>query len=235
MTSFELRPSSARPIARPMRAGEMIQRALRVCGIVSSLLYAATDLLGGLRYEGYSFTSQAISELMASGAPSESLVDPLFIAYDLLMVAFGIGVLREGARRNGFLRLTGALLIAYGTMGLAGPTLFEMRPRGTGSIATDLPHILLTGALVLVTLLAIGAGAFAFGRRFRVYSVATFLTMIVLGVLSAPNGARLAAGLPTPGFGIVERINIYSSLLWIAVLAVALLRRPIARDMRVLP
>jgi hypothetical protein len=110
-----------------------------------------------------------------------------------------------------------------------------MRPRGTGSIATDLPHIILTGVLVLLTLLAIGVGAFAFGRRFRVYSVATFLTMIVLGVLSAPNGARLSAGLPTPGFGIVERINIYASLLWIAVLAVALLRRPIYRGVRVLP
>jgi hypothetical protein len=235
MTSFELRSGSAQPIARPMRAGGMIQQALLACGIVSSLLYAATDLLGGLRYEGYSFTSQAVSELMAAGAPSESLVDPLFIAYDLLMVAFGIGVLRERVGRNGFLRITGALLIAYGIMGFAGPTLFEMRPRGTGSIATDLPHIILTGALVLVTLLAIGMGAFAFGRRFRVYSVATFLTMIALGVLSAPNGARLAAGLPTPGFGIVERINIYASLLWIAVLAVALLRRPIARDVRVLP
>lgn len=234
MTSFELRPSSSRPIARPMRTGGVIQRALLACGILSSLLYAATDLLGGMRYEGYSFTSQAVSELMASGAPSESFVDPLFLAYDLLVLAFGIGVLREGARRNGFLRLTGALLIAYGIMGLAGPTLFEMRPRGTGSIATDMPHIILTGALVLVTLLAIGVGAFAFGRRFRLYSAATFLTMIVLGVLSAPNGARLAAGLPTPGFGIVERINIYASLLWIAVLAVALLRRPISRDVRVL-
>ena len=235
MTTLGVRPASARPISRPVRSGGMAQPALLVCGIVSSLLYAATDLLGGLRYEGYSFTSQAVSELMATGAPSESLVDPLFLAYDLLMLAFGIGVLREGARRNGFLRLTGALLIAYGLMGLAGPTLFEMRPRGTGSIATDLPHIVLTGALVLVTLLAIGVGAFALGRRFRVYSAATFLTMIVLGVLSAPNGARLAAGLPTPGFGIVERINIYASLLWIAVLAVALLRRPMYRDVRVLP
>lgn len=235
MTTLGVRPASARPISRPVRSGGMVQPALLACGIVSSLLYAATDLLGGLRYEGYSFTSQAVSELMATGAPSESLVDPLFLAYDLLMLAFGIGVLREGARRNGFLRLTGALLIGYGIMGLAGPTLFEMRPRGTGSIATDLPHIILTGALVLVTLLAIGVGAFALGRRFLLYSAATFLTMTVLGVLSAPNGARLAAGLPTPGFGIVERINIYASLLWIAVLAVALLRRPIFRDVRVLP
>jgi hypothetical protein len=52
----------------------------------------------------------------------------------------------------------------------------------------------------------------------------------VFGALSAPYGARLAAGEPTPGFGIIERITIYASLLWVAVLAVALLRRSPLRD-----
>ena len=48
------------------------QRALLLGGVVSSALYVATDILGGLRYEGYSFTSQVISELMARGAPSST-------------------------------------------------------------------------------------------------------------------------------------------------------------------
>jgi hypothetical protein len=58
----------------------MARKALLVSGILSSLLYVAIDVLGGMRYEGYSFTSQAISELMATGAPSEAFVDALFIA-----------------------------------------------------------------------------------------------------------------------------------------------------------
>jgi CubicO group peptidase (beta-lactamase class C family) len=106
---------------------------------------------------------------------------------------------------------------------------------GAGSSASDTPHMVLTGALVLLTLLALGFGARALGRRFRRYSVATLLTLLVLGALSAPYGARLAAGQPTPGFGIVERILIYSSLLWVAVLAVALLRRPRDRAATVAP
>ena len=66
--------------------------------------------------------------------------------------------------------------------------------------------------------------AFAFGQRFRIYSLATLATVIVFGAVSAPYGARLGAGQPTPGFGVVERITIYASLLWISMLAVALLR-----------
>ena len=66
---------------QPVRNTRRVREALLVCGILSSLLYVATDILGGLRYEGYSFTSQAISELMAVRAPSEAFVDPLLIAY----------------------------------------------------------------------------------------------------------------------------------------------------------
>jgi CubicO group peptidase (beta-lactamase class C family) len=213
----------------------MARKALLVCGILSSLLYVATDVLGGMRYEGYSFTSQAISELMATGAPSEAFVDPLFITYGVLILAFGVGVLREGVRRSRALRITGALLMGYAAIGFAGPTFFEMNRRGAGSLHGDTPHIILTGVLALLTLLAISFGAFALGTRFRIYSFATLLMVIVFGALTAPYGARLAAGQPTPGFGILERINVYSSLLWVAVLGISLLRRPQSAAQRSAP
>jgi hypothetical membrane protein len=225
MTTIGMTPDGGRTIARPVRSGRMAQKALLACGIISSLLYVATDVLGGLRYEGYSFTSQAISELMAVGAPSEQFVDPLFITYGVLALAFGVGVFREAARSNRALRITGALLIGYAAAGFSGPIFFEMYQRGAGGPGGDLAHIVLTGVLVLFLLLAIGFGAFALGRRFRIYSLATLLTIIVFGALTVPYGARLAAHQPTPGLGIFERINIYASLLWVAVLAVALLRR----------
>ena len=226
MTTVGMKQAHGSAIARPVRSEGLVRQVLLACGIVASLLYVATDVLGGLRYEGYSFTSQAISELMAVGAPSEDFVDPPFIAHGVLALAFAVGVFREAADRNRALRVTGALLIPYTIVGLAGPTLFEMHPRGTGSIADDTPHIVLTGVLVVLTLVAIGFGAFALGKRFRIYSFATLATLIALGAASGRYGAQLAAGQPTPGFGIIERILIYSCMLWFAVLAVALLRRP---------
>ena len=109
----------------------MLRKALLVCGVLSSLLYVGADLLAAVRYPGYhSFTSQAISELTAVGAPTKGLVEPLFIAYDILI---------------------------FGTW-----TGFE--------------------------------------------------------------AARLAAQQPTPWLGVAERIHVGAYLLWVLVLAVALLR-----------
>jgi CubicO group peptidase (beta-lactamase class C family)/hypothetical membrane protein len=205
----------------------LLQRTLLACGLLAAALYAVTDLIGGLVYDGYSFTSQAISELMAVSSPSEAVVDPLFITSGVLMLAFGIGILRE-ARGNRMLRLAALLLIAYTTIGFTGPTLFEMHPRGSGF--SDTPHIVVTAVLVLLNLLVMGFGAYAFGRRFRVYSLITLIIVVALGMASVPYGSALAAGQPTPGFGIVERILIYSTMLWFAVLSIALLHRPSSRS-----
>ena len=205
----------------------MLRKSLLACGILSSAVYVAADVLGGLLYPGYSFFSQAISELAAIGAPSKPIVDPLFLIYDLLALGFGIGVFRE-ARGTQPLRTTGVLLAAYGAAGLVTmffSGFFSMQPRGSGSLATDLPHIVLTGGFLLLLLLAIGFGAFALGPRFRAYSFATLLTVILFTALTAPFAVRLAAGQPTAGLGIVERIGVYTWLVWVAVLGLALLRR----------
>ena len=212
-----------RSLAKNRQEGVTVQRFLLASGALSSLLYLVTDVLGGLRYKGYSFTSQAVSELMARGAPSEPLVDPLFQLYNVFVVAFGAGILRDTGS-NRALRVVGALLLVYGLLGFTGPLFFEMNQRGTASDG-DLPHIVLTAVLILLLLLAIGAGASAFGRRFRAYSLVTLLAVIGFGALTAPFAAKIAAGEPTPGFGLIERACIYSFLLWIAVTSAMLLQR----------
>src|SRR5688572_30106040 len=116
MTTIGTTRDSDRTMAQPVQTGRIARQLLLVCGILSSLTYVAADVLGGVRYEGYSFSSQAVSELMATGAPSEGLVDPLFVIYGVLALAFGVGVYREGARRSS-LRITGALLSAYAAIG----------------------------------------------------------------------------------------------------------------------
>jgi hypothetical protein len=54
--------------SRPARRGKS-QQALLAGGILSSLLYAATDLAGGLLYDGYSFTAQAWIDLKSPLPP----------------------------------------------------------------------------------------------------------------------------------------------------------------------
>jgi hypothetical membrane protein len=239
MTSIGLRRDESPSASHPARIETGLQRALIACGAISSLLYLATDVLGGLRYEGYSFTSQAISELGAFGAPSKAFVDPLFLAYQLLVLLFGIALLRVAAGRNRALRFTATMLAGYGAIGFAaafaGSARFSMQQRGAGSLATDAPHIILTAVLLFMLLLAMGVGAFALGKRFRAYSFATLVVVVAFGAITGSFAARLAAGLPTPGLGILERIDVYAAMLWVAVLSIALLRNRGTSEQRALP
>lgn len=208
----------------PSTGGSARKTALLIAGVLSSLVYAVADVIGGIRYPGYDFTSQAVSELMAIGAPTERFVDTLFIMYCLLALAFGVGVYREGVRWSRRVRTAGALLIVNAIIGTTLPTLFEMHPRGMGGPRSDTPHIIVTGILVMLQLAAIGFAALALGKRFRLYSFATLLVVVVLGVASVPYSFRVDAGQPTPGFGILERILIYAFVLWVTVLALRLLQ-----------
>jgi len=200
----------------------MRRKALLVCGILSSLVYAGADVLGGIRYEGYGFTSQTISELAAIAAPSRPLVVPLSITYDVLVIAFGLGVWGSAGRKRP-LRFTAGLLVGLGVIGFAAP-FAPMHVRGAELTLTDTMHIVLTSVTVLLILLAIGFGAIAFGKRFRLYSIGTILILLVFGTLAGLDGPRLAANLPTPWMGVYERINIYGYLLWVVVLAITLWR-----------
>jgi hypothetical protein len=192
------------------------------CGAVSSVLYAATDVLAGLRYDGYSFKSQAVSELSAAGTPTRPLIVSLFTPYNALVMAFGAGVW-TASRRTRAGRLTGALLIASAVVGQVTLVFFPMDQRGAERTLRGSLHPALTGVMSLFIVLAMIAGATLRGRRFRSYSIATILTLLVFGALAGRDAPRLEAGEPTPWLGVKERINIYAYLLWVAVLGLSLL------------
>src|SRR5687767_1844095 len=133
------------------------RKILIACGIAASALYIAIDFLAAIRHPSYhSFSSQMISELMATGAPTERLVDPLFLTYGVLMLAFAAGLWLSDARRRS--RVTAAILFGYAAIGFLGPTVFEMGMRGSGAARADRLHIALTMVLVLLILSAVWTG-----------------------------------------------------------------------------
>jgi hypothetical protein len=84
-------------------------------------------------------------------------------------------------------------------------------------------HIVLSVVTCVLYMLALGFGAAALGKRFRLYSLATMAALIATGVLTGVDGPRIAANLPTPWIGVWERISLGAAMLWIAVLSVAIL------------
>lgn len=204
----------------------MVRKVLLVCGILAALLYVGSDILAALRWEGYSYINQSVSELRAIGAPTRPFLVPILTIYALLEIAFGLGVwMSAGSRRA--LRITGVLLIALGVLDLTA-YFFPMHLREeisqTGRTLNETMHLIGTGVTVLIILLIIGFGAMANGKWFRLYSYATILVLIVAGAWGALDAPRIEANLPTPWLGVRERINIYGYMLWLAVLAIALWR-----------
>jgi hypothetical membrane protein len=225
MTSIGIEHQRGPAEMRPVTSA--LQRPLLIAGVLASLVYVATDVAAAMRYPGYSMMDQAISELSAIGAPTSRLWATLSPIYGILMLAFAIGVLRA-ARGNRALRVTGTLMLVFGVSGVLW-RFFPMHQRGTELTWQDTGHLVLSAATVILILTYIGFGAFALGARFRAYSFATMLALLVAGGLVFAWAGRVAAGGPTPWLGAVERMNIYGYLLWVAVFAVALVRREDSR------
>jgi len=179
-----------------------------------------------MQWEGYSSASQTISELSAIGAPTRPLWVSLGIAYTLLVTAFGWGVW-GATRRNRPLRVVGGLMMLYGVSGFGWP-FAPLHQRAVlaagGGTLSDTMHLVFGAVTSLLMLVAMGLGAAAFGKRFRLYSIATMVILIVFSALTGVDGPRVAANLPTPWVGVWERIFIGVFLLWVVVLAVAVLR-----------
>jgi hypothetical protein len=206
----------------------MLRKILLGCGIVSSVLYVVTDVLGTLRYPGYSYADQEFSELTAQGAPTRDFMVALnVIPYTLLVAAFAGGVWASAGPKRAA-RITGAMLLGYAAFGAAGGLVFPMRPRGAlaageGTLRNAM-HIPATAMMSLFIVLAMGFGATLLGKRFRYYSYGTIAILVVFGALASLQAGQMAANGPTPWMGIEERINIYATMLWVAVLAIGLLR-----------
>lgn len=141
-----------------------------------------------------------------------------------LVVAFGIGVwLAAGSKRS--LRVTGTLLVAFAIIGLFWPPMHQRGTIGSPSASlTDTLHIVFAGVQVLLMALFIAFGSGVRGKGFRIYSILTIAAMIVSGAIVGTQISAIAAGRPTPWMGLVERVSVYSPLLWVVVLATVLLK-----------
>ncbi len=199
---------------KELQSQKTARKVLLICGMLSSLLYVATDILAGMLYVGYSFTSQGFSELWAIGSPVRQPLLPLIIVRGVLLLAFALGIWMA-ASRNRALRITALMLIGDNVVGLVTPVFFP---------PPSPMHAPLTGVEVIFILLAMGFGAVTYRNWFRPYSIGTILILIITGVWAFMQVSHFEANQTVPWFGIIERILIYFYLLWVAVLAIVLLR-----------
>jgi hypothetical protein len=107
-----------------------------------------------------------------------------------------------------------------------------MHLRGTVALATDASHIVFAGAQVLTMVLFIAFGSGAGKTKFRIYSIMTIVVMLAFGAFAGTAASAIALGQPTPFFGIIERVSVYSPIVWVMILAIVLLRGRATADVR---
>ena len=198
------------------------RRLLLACGIVGAALYPLADTLAALRYPGFSYRDQAVSELFAIGAPTSALVVFLFSISSTLLLLFAIGIwMSSNGRRS--IRWVAVMMALNAIDALVLWNFFPMHMRGQQQTFTDLMHGLLAIDPFLLTALVLGA--IAFPGRFRTYTIATIVVTTMLAVAGFSYVTAVVANEPTPWMGVLERAAQYLTNLWYAVLAVMLLRQ----------
>src|SRR4029453_16596998 len=199
------------------RTRDRLRKILLACGPLAALEYIGWHELAALRWQGYSRISNAISELHFPRTPSKSLLDPWQGWVDsVLLAAFGIGIWLS-AQGSRSLRVIGAVMIVPAAM-IPLWMIF-----GEASIAA---HLALVGVGILCWLVAMGFGAAALGKRFRIYSLVSLGLVVGFFALGFSYVPEANAGQPMPFLGLYERIGFSAYFLWMTVLAVALWQRP---------
>jgi hypothetical protein len=201
---------------------ETIQKALLLCGLLSPLLRVTTDIIAGKLWKDYNFVSRSISDLSAIGAPTRSLVVPLEITSLVFSIVFAIGVW-SFARDNTLLRITAVMLLASGVFSLIG-TFFPVHLAEGITTSANKTNTVIIGMSVLFLVLAMVFGAAAFKGWFRIFSIGLFVVFLVEDVWATWGRPFSLGGARGPLVGIQERTMLWGYLLWMAVLAVKLLR-----------
>ena len=203
----------------------LLDKLLIACGILSSLLYVASNIFIPMQYPGYSLASHTVSELSAIGSPTRQLWVQVLSVYSILVIVFGWGVCRVAGKKRS-LRVAGILIAVYAVIGFFWPPMHtrEVLAAGGGTF-TDTLHVVFTLATVPLMLLVMAFASAALGKSFRLYSLISLVIVIFFGVLTGLSSPQMEANLPTPWMGVWERISIGAYMLWVLALSVLLLRK----------
>jgi hypothetical membrane protein len=202
--------------------GRTATKSLLLAGPAAVVVYVIGDVLSAMLYDGYSYLNQAISELSAFGSPVRPLMVTVILIHNVLLLAFGIGLLRAARRRSVW--WIGALLVAeVVVVGTTAHTFWAMSSRDVATGFNDTMHMAMTAVFGLLVVAMMVLSAVAFPGWFRLYSVATIVVVVGFGMASGFAMSGIEQN-NTPWAGGFERINAYAYFAWLVILAVMAIR-----------
>ncbi len=192
-------------------------QALALCGILSPIVYVITVAVGGFLDPSYSHIGKTVSELVEVGAPNRNLLNVMLVVYNVLIIPFAVG-LYFGLKRGWSRSLVLVALVLTGILGTAVTVFFPLDAAGQSVTFTGMMHLVVVGLVVPCTFVFM-LGFWNSTRKdehwgkMGLFSIGVFAVTLISGIATA-------AFVNSDYRGLLERITIGSTLLWIEVLAV---------------
>jgi hypothetical protein len=193
------------------------------CGTLAPPVYLGAVVLGGAYYPGYKPLFQAVSELIAAGAPNKIVLDVVFFFCSLLIALFSFGIFMLVNRTSSPEARTAAKL---GSLSLAGMSFlgllilaFPIDPHGSpatlsGSIHVVLASVMSAGSLPTVLLIGFWLSKQPSQKGLALYSFITAASLFVVGGITA-----VIFFSDNPLLGAFERMTFALFLQWLLILA----------------
>ena len=191
-------------------------RALAVCGILSPIVYVITVALGGFLDPSYSQIGKTVSELVQRGAPNRDLLNSMLIVYNILIIPFAVGLyfgLKKGLTRS----IVTAALVLTGILGTVVTVFFPLDAGGQSDSFTGMMHLVVVGLVVPCTF-AFELGFWNSTRKEERWGKLGLISAAIF-VVTLISGIATAAFVNSDYRGLLERLTIGSTLLWIEIVA----------------
>lgn len=195
-------------------------KTLFIAGIVGPVFYFLLLIILGLLWDGYNPIFQSMSEIGSVVSPYKDIMNYLgFSLLGILITLFSVGVLREFGR--GILEylafflilIAGIFMFAVGFFPCDAGCIDVTQTGRWHSITSTVPSI----ALPLAAMLLATVFAKRWGKKWGHIS-------FWLGVLSMASGPVMFIPASAPYLGLVQRIGIGLSLLWMVLISIKTLK-----------
>ena len=192
-----------------------------VCGILAIVFYVLHDIVGALNYPGYKWMEQAVSDLTATDAPSRTVAGGLTTIHGIfncVCCAFIVVLVRN--ERKSF-RIGVYLFALMHAVSAIGYSLFPLTGSGYDGSFRSFIHVYVVTVLVVFlaisSLILIAVGSFKDKNK--------KLGILAIIVLALMMTTPISFSVPKEIFGIIERLTVYSSVLFTGVLSVYFYRK----------
>jgi len=192
-------------------------QVLSLFGFFGVIFYFLHIVLGRIFYEGYNPFAQAISDLTASSSPSKNIASPLSFIYGIFTVTFSVGFLVYFIGKiNKIISVGSCFFCLMTVISFFGYTFFPLSEAGYADTFQDKMHLIVTVLVVLFTIISIILYSIGFLKtdKYKYLGIVSISTLLVLIA-----GAMLINIMPQEYFGVAERINVYSIVIYTGILS----------------